>query len=52
MLIRAEGGGVTPQDGTQAAAIFRAPIGIPTTPGHMRLATTTKITGDLAATIQ
>ena len=44
MLIRAEGGGVTPQDGTATATIFRAPIGIPTTPGHMRHATTTTLT--------
>ncbi len=44
MLIRAEGGGVTPQDGAVAAAIFRDPRGIPTTPGHMRLAATTEIT--------
>ena len=43
MLIRAEGDGVTPQDGTVAAEIFRDPRGIPTTPGHMRLATTTPL---------
>merc|ERR1712063_87484 len=50
VLIRAEGDGVTQQDGTVAAEIFRDPRGIPTTPGHMRLATTTPTTTLHAAT--
>ena len=51
MLIRAEGDGVTLQDGTVGAEIFRDPRGIQTTPGHMRLATTTTSTTATATTV-